>query len=142
MMVARVVTGFGAGTLSVLRAYAATASVPRDRLRAVSLGTAGFVLGLSFGPAIQMCTVTQDTKKRNTLEQSNGTEKALQPFEMHSTYQSRIDAAPSPHPQPGPNPVNAVEVRSPSTEKAGSQCSNPHRSVPPMPPEPSLACKH
>ncbi|KAK6041925.1 hypothetical protein COOONC_20570 [Cooperia oncophora] len=53
MMAARVVTGFGAGTLSVLRAYAATASVPRDRLRAVSLGTAGFVLGLSFGPAIQ-----------------------------------------------------------------------------------------
>ncbi|KAK6027811.1 hypothetical protein OSTOST_06157 [Ostertagia ostertagi] len=53
MMVARVVTGFGAGSLSVLRAYAATASVPRDRLRAVSLGTAGFVLGLSFGPAIQ-----------------------------------------------------------------------------------------
>ncbi|KAK5968387.1 MFS domain-containing protein, partial [Trichostrongylus colubriformis] len=53
MMVARVITGFGAGTLSVLRAYAATASVPRDRLRAVSLGTAGFVLGLSFGPALQ-----------------------------------------------------------------------------------------
>ncbi|KAL6738138.1 hypothetical protein Aduo_011717 [Ancylostoma duodenale] len=41
------------GTLSVLRAYAATASVPRDRLRAVSFGTAGYVLGLSFGPAIQ-----------------------------------------------------------------------------------------
>ncbi|VDO87212.1 unnamed protein product [Haemonchus placei] len=53
MMVARVVTGFGAGTLTVLRTYAATASVPRDRLRVVSLGTAGFVLGLSFGPALQ-----------------------------------------------------------------------------------------
>ncbi|RCN35469.1 hypothetical protein ANCCAN_18667 [Ancylostoma caninum] len=53
MMGSRLVTGFGAGTLSVLRAYAATASVPRDRLRAVSFGTAGMVLGLSLGPAIQ-----------------------------------------------------------------------------------------
>ncbi|CAJ0604380.1 unnamed protein product [Cylicocyclus nassatus] len=53
MLGARLLTGFGAGTLSVLRAYAATASVPKDRLRAVSLGTAGYVLGLSFGPAIQ-----------------------------------------------------------------------------------------
>ncbi|KIH46427.1 hypothetical protein ANCDUO_23521 [Ancylostoma duodenale] len=53
MMGARLMTGFGAGTLSVLRAYAATASVPRDRLRAVSFGTAGYVLGLSFGPAVQ-----------------------------------------------------------------------------------------
>ncbi|EPB66590.1 hypothetical protein ANCCEY_14318 [Ancylostoma ceylanicum] len=52
-MAARLMTGFGAGTLSVLRAYAATASVPRDRLSAVSFGTAGYVLGLSFGPAIQ-----------------------------------------------------------------------------------------
>ncbi|VDL72390.1 unnamed protein product [Nippostrongylus brasiliensis] len=53
MMVARLVTGFGAGTLSVLRAYMATASSPKDRLRAVSFGTAGMVLGLSFGPALQ-----------------------------------------------------------------------------------------
>ncbi|KHJ96799.1 hypothetical protein OESDEN_03234 [Oesophagostomum dentatum] len=54
MMGARLVTGFGAGTLSVLRAYAATASLPSDRLRAVSFGTAGMVLGLSAGPAIQV----------------------------------------------------------------------------------------
>ncbi|KJH43777.1 transporter, major facilitator family protein, partial [Dictyocaulus viviparus] len=53
MMFSRLTTGFGAGTLSVLRAYTATASVPRDRLRAVSFGTAGLVLGLSSGPAIQ-----------------------------------------------------------------------------------------
>ncbi|EPB66547.1 hypothetical protein ANCCEY_14363 [Ancylostoma ceylanicum] len=57
MMAARLMTGFGAGTLSVLRAYAATASVPRDRLSAVSFGTAGYVLGLSFGPAIQKISV-------------------------------------------------------------------------------------
>ncbi|VDN19312.1 unnamed protein product [Cylicostephanus goldi] len=53
MLGARLLTGFGAGTLSVLRAHAATASVPKDRLRAVSFGTAGYGLGLSFGPAIQ-----------------------------------------------------------------------------------------
>ncbi|KAK6053134.1 hypothetical protein COOONC_09363 [Cooperia oncophora] len=53
MLFARLLTGFGAGTLSVLRAYAATASTPRDRLSSVSFGTAGYVLGLSFGPAIQ-----------------------------------------------------------------------------------------
>ncbi|VDP26313.1 unnamed protein product [Heligmosomoides polygyrus] len=53
MLFARLMTGFGAGTLSVLRAYAATASTPRDRLSAVAFGTAGYVLGLSFGPAIQ-----------------------------------------------------------------------------------------
>ncbi|KAK6039585.1 hypothetical protein COOONC_22909 [Cooperia oncophora] len=54
MLFARLLTGFGAGTLSVLRAYAATASTPRDRLSSVSFGTAGYVLGLSFGPAIQV----------------------------------------------------------------------------------------
>ncbi|KHJ84842.1 hypothetical protein OESDEN_15439 [Oesophagostomum dentatum] len=59
MMGARLLTGFGAGTLSVLRAYAATASVPRDRLRAVSFGTAGYVLGLSFGPAIQVKKISR-----------------------------------------------------------------------------------
>ncbi|VDO51829.1 unnamed protein product [Haemonchus placei] len=53
MLSARLLTGIGAGTLSVLRAYAATASTPRDRLSSVSFGTAGYVLGLSFGPAIQ-----------------------------------------------------------------------------------------
>ncbi|TMS37823.1 hypothetical protein L596_004677 [Steinernema carpocapsae] len=53
MLVARFVTGFGAGTLGVLRAYTSNASVPKDRARAVAIGIASFVLGLSFGPALQ-----------------------------------------------------------------------------------------
>ncbi|VDM56632.1 unnamed protein product [Angiostrongylus costaricensis] len=58
MMLARLITGLGTGSISVLRAYAATASLPRDRLRVVSLGTAGMVLGLSSGPAIQAVFTT------------------------------------------------------------------------------------
>ncbi|EPB66926.1 hypothetical protein ANCCEY_13981 [Ancylostoma ceylanicum] len=53
MLIARFSTGFGAGTLGVLRSFVATASTRRSRIRAVSLGTAGFTSGLSVGPAIQ-----------------------------------------------------------------------------------------
>ncbi|VDK46206.1 unnamed protein product [Cylicostephanus goldi] len=49
MLGARLLTGFGAGTLSVLRAYAATASVPKDRLRAVAFGTAGYAVFTPIG---------------------------------------------------------------------------------------------
>ncbi|PAV66517.1 hypothetical protein WR25_22536 isoform D [Diploscapter pachys] len=49
IMVARFITG----NLAVLKAYAAQASLPQDRMRAVAFGTAGNVLGFSFGPAIQ-----------------------------------------------------------------------------------------
>uniref|UniRef100_A0A8R1HY09 MFS domain-containing protein n=1 Tax=Caenorhabditis japonica TaxID=281687 RepID=A0A8R1HY09_CAEJA len=52
MLAARVVTGLGVGNLAALRAYGATASVPKDRLKAISYGTAGYVFGISFGPAI------------------------------------------------------------------------------------------
>ncbi len=37
----------------MLRAYIATASVPRDRVKANGLSFASFVTGLSIGPAIQ-----------------------------------------------------------------------------------------
>ncbi|CAD6191201.1 unnamed protein product [Caenorhabditis auriculariae] len=53
MLAARIITGVGVGNLAALRAYGATASVPHDRLKAISFGTAGFVFGISFGPAIQ-----------------------------------------------------------------------------------------
>lgn len=43
-----------AGTLGVLRSFIATASTREDRVRAVSLGTAGLTTGLSLGPAIQV----------------------------------------------------------------------------------------
>ncbi|CAB01157.2 MFS domain-containing protein [Caenorhabditis elegans] len=50
MLSARVLTGFGVGNIAALRIYAATASTPRDRMKAISYGTGGFVLGISFGP--------------------------------------------------------------------------------------------
>ncbi|KAK0414256.1 hypothetical protein QR680_007231 [Steinernema hermaphroditum] len=53
MIAARFVTGFGSGNLGVLRAYTSTASTAADRNKAISMGIAGFVLGLSVGPAIQ-----------------------------------------------------------------------------------------
>ena len=36
----------------------ATAAVPQDRLRVISFGTAGYVLGLSFGPVIQVLSLS------------------------------------------------------------------------------------
>lgn len=59
MLVARVVTGLGVGNLAALRAYGATASTPKDRLKAISYGTAGFVFGISFGPAISVGNFTK-----------------------------------------------------------------------------------
>ncbi|GMT10488.1 hypothetical protein PFISCL1PPCAC_1785, partial [Pristionchus fissidentatus] len=54
MLVARFIIGFGSGNYAVLRSYTASASVPRDRTRAIALATGSYVLGISFGPAIQM----------------------------------------------------------------------------------------
>ncbi|PAV63562.1 hypothetical protein WR25_20837 isoform B [Diploscapter pachys] len=53
MMGARFLTGLGVGNIAVMRSYIATASVAKDRLRAVSFGTAGYVTGVMCGPAIQ-----------------------------------------------------------------------------------------
>ncbi|CCD69474.1 Major facilitator superfamily (MFS) profile domain-containing protein [Caenorhabditis elegans] len=52
MLFARFFTGLGVGNIAALRVYAATASTPKDRMRAISFGTGGFVLGISFGPVI------------------------------------------------------------------------------------------
>ncbi|CAJ0603064.1 unnamed protein product [Cylicocyclus nassatus] len=57
MLISRFGTGFGAGTLGVLRSFVATASTRKNRVRAVSLGTAGFTTGLSVGPAFQICFI-------------------------------------------------------------------------------------
>ncbi|KHJ94121.1 hypothetical protein OESDEN_05953 [Oesophagostomum dentatum] len=62
MLIARFATGFGAGTLGVLRSFTATASTRRSRVRAVSLGTAGFTTGLSIGPALQICFIPLGSK--------------------------------------------------------------------------------
>lgn len=54
MLFARFFTGLGVGNIAALRVYAATASTPKDRMRAISFGTGGFVLGISFGPVISV----------------------------------------------------------------------------------------
>ncbi|CAI2352904.1 unnamed protein product [Caenorhabditis sp. 36 PRJEB53466] len=52
MLAARLITGLGTGNTAVMKAYSATASAPKDRLKAISYGIAGTVLGVSFGPVI------------------------------------------------------------------------------------------
>ncbi|WKY06931.1 hypothetical protein Q1695_006815 [Nippostrongylus brasiliensis] len=61
MLISRFFAGIGAGTLGVLRSYIATASTRADRIRAVSLGTAGLTTGLSIGPALQICFIPLGT---------------------------------------------------------------------------------
>ncbi|EFO23493.1 hypothetical protein LOAG_04989 [Loa loa] len=53
MLLARFVVGLGSGHLCVLRTYVATASIPRDRAKALSVTIGSFVFGLSIGPALQ-----------------------------------------------------------------------------------------
>ncbi|KAL3123468.1 hypothetical protein niasHT_004640 [Heterodera trifolii] len=50
---ARFVTGIGSGNISLLKAYASTASVPENRSRAIALITGGVALGQTIGPALQ-----------------------------------------------------------------------------------------
>uniref|UniRef100_A0A0K0CW19 MFS domain-containing protein n=1 Tax=Angiostrongylus cantonensis TaxID=6313 RepID=A0A0K0CW19_ANGCA len=52
MMVSRFFVGLGAGTVSVMRAYAATGSSLTDRLRAITLVQAAYVIGMTIGPAM------------------------------------------------------------------------------------------
>uniref|UniRef100_A0A8R1HXV7 MFS domain-containing protein n=3 Tax=Caenorhabditis japonica TaxID=281687 RepID=A0A8R1HXV7_CAEJA len=52
MLAARIVTGLGVGNIAALRVYGATASTPKDRMKAISYGTGGYVLGISFGPVL------------------------------------------------------------------------------------------
>ena len=54
MMVARFFIGVGAGTIGVMRAYAATASSLKDRARAITFIQASYVIGMTFGPGIQV----------------------------------------------------------------------------------------
>ncbi|KJH46141.1 transporter, major facilitator family protein [Dictyocaulus viviparus] len=52
MLVSRLFIGLGAGTVGVMRAYAATASTLTDRARAITLIQASYVIGMTIGPAI------------------------------------------------------------------------------------------
>ncbi|KAJ1368916.1 hypothetical protein KIN20_030275 [Parelaphostrongylus tenuis] len=52
MVASRFFVGLGAGTVSVMRAYAATSSTLKDRARAITLIQAAYVIGMTIGPAI------------------------------------------------------------------------------------------
>ncbi|UMM42486.1 hypothetical protein L5515_018301 [Caenorhabditis briggsae] len=54
MMVARFVAGGGTGNMSLLRAYAATASTLKDRSRAIAFVSGGIALGTMIGPGLQL----------------------------------------------------------------------------------------
>ncbi|CAI5444080.1 unnamed protein product [Caenorhabditis angaria] len=54
MMTARFFIGLGAGTVGVMRAYAATASSLEDRARAITFIQASYVIGMTLGPGIQV----------------------------------------------------------------------------------------
>lgn len=53
MLVARFVAGIGMSNIGLLKAYAAMASTPADRRRAVALVSGSFALGVTIGPALQ-----------------------------------------------------------------------------------------
>ncbi|EFP10412.1 hypothetical protein CRE_22973 [Caenorhabditis remanei] len=61
MMVARFFIGVGAGTIGVMRAYAATASSLKDRARAITFIQASYVIGMTFGPDSYTAMPTFDT---------------------------------------------------------------------------------
>jgi hypothetical protein len=46
--------GIGSSNISLLKAYASTASVPKDRSRAIAFVTGGVALGMTMGPAFQL----------------------------------------------------------------------------------------
>uniref|UniRef100_A0A183C112 MFS domain-containing protein n=1 Tax=Globodera pallida TaxID=36090 RepID=A0A183C112_GLOPA len=54
LCVARFITGIGSSNISLLKAYASTASTQRDRARAIAFVTGGVALGSTMGPAFQL----------------------------------------------------------------------------------------
>uniref|UniRef100_A0A915D1K5 Major facilitator superfamily (MFS) profile domain-containing protein n=1 Tax=Ditylenchus dipsaci TaxID=166011 RepID=A0A915D1K5_9BILA len=54
LLFARFITGIGASTIGLLKAYASAASVSKDRSRAIAFVTGGMALGTTFGPAFQV----------------------------------------------------------------------------------------
>ncbi|CCD67917.1 Major facilitator superfamily (MFS) profile domain-containing protein [Caenorhabditis elegans] len=54
MMLARLIAGGGTGNMSLLRAYASTASTSKDRSRAIACVSGGIALGTMMGPGLQL----------------------------------------------------------------------------------------
>ncbi|CAI2357435.1 unnamed protein product [Caenorhabditis sp. 36 PRJEB53466] len=54
MMAARLIAGAGTGNMSLLRAYASTASTSKDRSRAIACVSGGIAIGSMIGPGLQL----------------------------------------------------------------------------------------
>uniref|UniRef100_A0A7E4ZVB1 MFS domain-containing protein n=1 Tax=Panagrellus redivivus TaxID=6233 RepID=A0A7E4ZVB1_PANRE len=54
ILVSRFLTGSGSANISLLRAYASTASTGKDRSKAIALVTGGLALGMTMGPGFQL----------------------------------------------------------------------------------------
>ncbi|KAH7722907.1 Protein F27D9.2 [Aphelenchoides avenae] len=54
VLVSRFIVGIGSSNISLLRAYASTASTPTERSRAIAYVIGGNALGMSIGPALQL----------------------------------------------------------------------------------------
>ncbi|KAF7634765.1 hypothetical protein Mgra_00005799 [Meloidogyne graminicola] len=54
LLIGRFITGIGSSNISLLKAYASTASTQKDRSRAIALVTGGVALGMTMGPAFQL----------------------------------------------------------------------------------------
>lgn len=67
MLFARLLNGWGTGTLSLIRSYCAMASTQKDRARVVSLATGFFTLGISVGPTIQTLFIPLGTHSTRIL---------------------------------------------------------------------------
>ncbi|PIC26112.1 hypothetical protein B9Z55_018789 [Caenorhabditis nigoni] len=54
MMFSRLIAGAGSGNVSLLRAYASTASTSKDRSKAIACVSGGIAIGSMVGPALQL----------------------------------------------------------------------------------------
>uniref|UniRef100_A0A1I7T286 MFS domain-containing protein n=1 Tax=Caenorhabditis tropicalis TaxID=1561998 RepID=A0A1I7T286_9PELO len=54
MMFSRLVAGAGSGNMSLLRAYASTASLSKDRSKAIACVSGGIAIGSMIGPGLQL----------------------------------------------------------------------------------------
>ncbi|KAH7723927.1 Protein Y53G8AR.7 a [Aphelenchoides avenae] len=54
VLVGRLMSGIGSCSIGLFKAYAATASVPKDRTRSIAFVTGGMAMGSTIGPALQI----------------------------------------------------------------------------------------
>ncbi|CAD5234076.1 unnamed protein product [Bursaphelenchus xylophilus] len=60
LVLCRLITGFGSSSISLLKAYTTTASVTKDRSRALAFVTGGVALGMTMGPTFQLLFIPLD----------------------------------------------------------------------------------